>query len=351
MEEPSQSIVSTANNEPAPAPTTAPASANSSGFQSRLSRLRENINPFRWPIVINIGTRLFWYLHSFVMDPAKARGQTVLIMQLLAMTLIIWNGNVLFNELEWNAVVDGRSAINMFGSEKYLDVDFPGYYDNESPEVKNLLKRQVGPLITSLILLASLLAFNVVTLGLEKWRKRCLNYAAIGYALLGLSLQIVAMFQIVTAFYNHRNEEHDSLLQEIVEALPEGENRDLPTELPQDETISFRDNVAFFHQVFESCRQGDVSEWKKKSEDLKLKDFKIPSYSQLVDMGFCIDEYSNVACSVIIFSLLSPLIWWNACMCLTIWLEIPPANLDVDFGSWEVEMAEEDDEESSIEIR
>jgi len=257
----------------------------------------------------------------------QARIFTVVLMNGIGILAMISEAHIFYRDLMWNRVLDGAATIefptktntweNKFILFDQGDEPVPGFANEKPLQLTKFLRRDMMLPLISMSMIGLLIIINIVSQTLDmKNKRRYLSWAAGVYAFLGASLLTVGTIQTVLA-HEYITNAYGTVRRTLV---PHTRNIGayIPQELPEGDPIKVRDNAEFFYQVFDSCRSGDTAGWLHKSKMEGSHYFKIPSYRQLVQMGFCVNN-KLILITMITLALLTGLSWLHVVLCLKTW--------------------------------
>lgn len=250
---------------------------------------------------------------SLLRSPFHLQTLITLLTYLFTVIAIITQAVLLYRDLQWNQALEGTTSIT-FPTPSNGRINRYILWDD--PHLKLVLRRQVTLPIIGCCLLAALLLFNLF-LQVFDWKGLHLLVASLNHFLFGMGLILVAAAEI--CYTNHRTMKmYEKASVRLLDLVPL--DMDVyPDEFPPGNPISVQLSPQYFLQIMDSCQQGSVKEWQRKSELMGIRQLqiKIPTYGELTRMGFCVGG-PTLYVPVVILLIIAGLAWMNAVLCLVI---------------------------------
>lgn len=252
-----------------------------------------------------------------VKDLMKILPPVILITQLLVVLALFTEIWMFWKNLQWDQAMEGLTTINFPspGSLSTPDLRYLSVDDGGDQLWKHLLARDLTPSIQIIIVLCIIGTFNFFA---AKYTQRppILPYLAGFNFLFGIVTLLMAVYQRnVTLAYIATN--YRAMLASLKNyAIPP--HYLVPDEPPFTDPVRVRGNVAYFYQVFNSCRNGNIESWDRANYLRGLEHrFPVPSYRQLANAGFCVESWFTL-CPFLILLLLVCQCWAIAMLCAVI---------------------------------
>lgn len=231
---------------------------------------------------------------QYLKNPFLLQTTFLIIMQLFTLIALISQVVTLYYDIHWNSILEGQSLVS-FPTTQNLYTD--RYVTFDDPTLKKMLHRNLTLPIIGTILLSCFLIFNILS------KNQCLIFASLIYSIFAIALTLLAVVGICCTIKSTLST-YKNATAYLLDMIPLREDT-LPYTFPEDNPISVKTYPQYFYQSMKSCEEGDVMSWLVTSDLMGIRpsQLRIPSYRQLVQMGFCISSKTMYAPVVILFCL------------------------------------------------
>lgn len=253
---------------------------------------------------------------KYLKNPFLLRTLLLMIMQLFTLMALISQVIALYHDIQWNSVLEGQSLMS-FPTPQAISTD--RYVTFDDPTLKQMLHRNLTLPIIGTVLLASFFIFNILNqvYDIKNRYQGGLLFTALIYSLFAIALTLSAVGGICCTIKSSLST-YKNVTAYLLDMIPLNEDT-LPYYLPDDNPISVKMYPQYFYQAMKSCEEGDTTTWQDTSELMGIRQIqiRIPSYHQLVQMGFCVSSKTMYVPVVILFCL-AFLSATNVALCLMI---------------------------------